>query len=259
MRAISALLLAIAVSCREAPPGVDTARAVPAPARTDRGLFCADVGTTRACWDDGRGDADCVAGICAEVREVPAGPIAAEKWRCWGTGRDRACEERRRNSGAFRCEPEGECLQLKPRFPDDGEWECVEMDAVVYCRSKGSAAGMAAGPMDVGWLCGDRRGSRIGERVCLDLAPDRPGPEPDWRCVFHYFGGQIERACRRRAERGPRVHIGEACADDAVCPAQARCVAGRCLPPRPVPACWLDGDCGAGARCRWGTCTAGAP
>jgi hypothetical protein len=247
------LVFAIAAACRE-PPVVDAARAVPARASNDRGPFCADVGATRACWDDARGDADCVAGICAQAREVPSGPLTADAWRCWGSGSERACEERRWNSGAFRCDHE-ECVQAKPRFPDDGEWECVEMDAVVFCRSTGLAAGLSAGPVDVGWLCGGRRASRNYERICVDLSPDRPGPEPDWRCVFHYYGGEIERACRRAS--GPRV--GAPCADKASCPRGARCVGGHCMPPRPVPECWFDGDCGAGARCLWGTCGAAAP
>ena len=194
-----------------------------------------------------------MSGICAVTRPLPVLGAASGGWRCSGMSAGRVCEDRRRNSGAFGCK-DGECVQAKPRMPDDGEWECVEMDAVVFCRWRADAAGMVAGPADVGWLCGDRR-SHDGERVCIDLSPDRPGPETDWRCDFQYVGGDVTRRCRRPAG----VVVGGTCSDALRCPSGSECVGGHCLPARPMPACWLDADCGHGVHCRWGTCMPGSP
>lgn len=141
-------------------------------------------------------------------------------------------------------------------MPDDGEWECVEMSGVVLCHSRGALAGMATGPMDLGWLCGARRGASDGERVCVDLDPDRPELASHRQCRFELQHGMPQRSCTPAQQR----IVGDACRLDAgECPKGSRCEAGVCLPARPEPACWLDGDCGDGARCVLGTCaTAGA-
>jgi hypothetical protein len=163
----------------------------------------------------------------------------------------RFCEDRARNGSAFRCDGE-RCVQTLPRMPDDSEWDCVEMSGAVYCRSRAEAAGIASGSLDAGWLCGPRR-SVTGERVCIDLDPDRPDARRDWKCNFQYFQSQPQRICV--PANAPL--IGSACGPARACPAAVSCVDGRCLPVRPEPSCWYDADCGAGAVCRWGTCERG--
>ena len=135
-------------------------------------------------------------------------------------------------------------------MPDDGEWECVEISGVVFCHSRGLMAGMQAEPMDLGWLCGARRGGAEGERICVDLDADRPEDTSRRHCRFEAHVGAPQRSCTNTQS----LQVGDACADSRVCPAGSRCQAGLCLPAQPEPACWLDRDCGAGLRCVFGSC-----
>jgi hypothetical protein len=139
-------------------------------------------------------------------------------------------------------------------MPDAGEWLCVEMDGVAYCKSEGEAAGVERGAADPGFVCGARRGHG-DERICVDLSPDAPPESSAFRCRFSYATGRAERVCKP----SDAPLIGARCAGGAPCPEAAWCVAGVCLPPRPEPACWLDADCGEGQRCRWGSCLALLP
>jgi hypothetical protein len=131
----------------------------------------------------------------------------------------------------------GSCEQRVPRLPDDGEWECVDLDGVVVCRGGVPAAGVVAGPPDPGWTCGTRRGSggprpasSGPDRICVDLAPELPdGAARGWRCRFTHDHGE-RRLCR---------------ADPAAAPPAPE--------PLPPPSCWIDPDCGAGT-CRRGSC-----
>jgi hypothetical protein len=130
----------------------------------------------------------------------------------------------RPRGGPFRCAA-AVCEQGQPRLPDDGEWECVELDGAVVCRGGVPAAGVVAGPPDPGWRCGVRRGS--SERLCVDDAPELPGP--GWRCRFTHEHGE-RRLCREDASAPPPPP-----------------------PPRDPPSCWIDRDCGSGT-CRRGSC-----
>jgi hypothetical protein len=169
-------------------------------------------------------------------------------------GARRVCEDRLRNASSFVCDKQ-QCTQRDPRWPDDGEWECVEMDGVMLCHSLSAAAGVAAGKPDLGWVCGARRGARAGERVCIDLAPDRPEGKEDWYCVFQYVSEPaVKCTAGKGADSKVVAGIGAVCLQESACPQGAQCIGGRCLPPRPEPACWLDADCGNQARCLWGTC-----
>jgi hypothetical protein len=223
------LLVSWAAACRE-------------PAQEDGYSVCADIAMKRVCW---RGDEPEIV-----PRPLPSSPATPRGFRCGGVGRERVCVDRARNGSAFDCGTT-RCLQARPRMPDDGEWECVEMIGVVFCHSRGPGAGMATGPMDVGWLCGARRGARDGERICVDLDPDRPELASHRQCRFELLNGMQQRSCTP----APKPIVGDAClVDSRDCPDGSSCQAGLCLPARPEPACWLDGDCGDGARCVLGTC-----
>lgn len=134
-------------------------------------------------------------------------------------------------------------------MPDDGEWECVEISGVVFCHSRGNLAGMHSGPMDLGWICGARRGGVDGERICVDIDADRPDLT-NRRCRFEPHFGAPQRSCT--PAQTPLV--GDACKDSRTCPTGSHCNAGLCLPARPEPACWLDADCSAGSQCVFGSC-----
>jgi len=241
--------LACAIGCDGGDHRVDLAAPAgpehSAPAAADRGDVCADVGASRVCWGAGLAGKGCDDGICATARPVPSWPAPPSGWRCRGHGASRTCAERAMGAAPFVCE-EDRCVQAHPREPDDGEWECVEMNGAVVCRHHADAAGIAPGPSDAAWLCG------AGRRVCVDFAPDLPGGAPSgWRCRFDYEP-RATRACVRDT-RAPV--LGGACGADApACPSGARCVAGRCAPERPSPSCWVDRDCDGEARCVFGTC-----
>jgi hypothetical protein len=181
-------------------------------------------------------------------------PTAPELgWRCEGGGDKRKCEDRARRGGPFQCSQSGEqCQQRHPRMPDDGEWECIDMDGAVMCHGGEPAAAVVAGLADTGWICGTREkgGPRGPERLCVDLAPDRPRGEADgWKCTYDHTRGE-----KRQCKRDPAAkRIGGPCA--AGCPEGTACVEDRCLPPRPNPSCWFDDECEGGAKCRYGTCS----
>jgi hypothetical protein len=132
--------------------------------------------------------------------------------------------------GPWEC-PTDTCLQRHPRLPDDGEWECAEVEGVAVCRSIAAAAGAVPGPASRAWTCGDGAGPEAeGRRICVDLAPETPdGKRAGWRCRFAHNPEQ--RVCKRDpAAAAPPAH------------------------PEPRPSCWLDGDCAEGQRCRVGSC-----
>src|SRR5688572_11068678 len=119
--------------------------------------------------------------------------------------------------GPFVCEND-RCEQRYPRLPDDGQWECVDLDGVALCRGGAPPAGVASGPPDRGWRCGARRTS--GEKICVALSPAFPDDRSHWRCAFEHRGGE-----RRICVRSPGA-------------------------PRPTPLlssgapeCWIDTDC----------------
>lgn len=234
-------LLAAAAACQHAPPSTSAATREPAPAPADGDRACADIGAKRVCW---RGhDAEIV------TRPLPSGATPPHGFRCGGVGAARVCEDRTRNASVFVCGTQ-RCLQERPRMPDDGEWECVEISGVVYCHSRGRGAGMQSGPMDLGWICGARRAAVDDERICVDLDADRPDLK-NRRCRFEPHFGAPQRSCTTTQTR----LVGDACGGDSpTCPAGSRCKAGLCLPARPEPACWLDRDCGEGLRCVFGSC-----
>ena len=235
-----ALLLFGAAACKHAPPSTHASAREPAPSPDDRDRICADLGAHRVCWSGERAE--------LVPRTLPSGAAPPHGYRCGGAGSERVCEDRTRNASAFECGTQ-RCLQERPRMPDDGEWECVEMSGVVFCRDRGAMAGLEAGPADLGWTCGARRGAAGGERICIDLDPDRPEPKTHRHCRFDLFFG-----ARRSCTPESTLVIGDACTDSRACPADSHCEAGLCLPARPDPACWLDQDCGANRRCVLGSC-----
>lgn len=236
------MLLMAAVSCSE--PRLETSTALRYAAPTEEGAeLCSDLGEARVCW---RSDTP-----RKLARVLPAMPAPLQGWRCGGVGAARVCEARSANAGGFECGTQ-RCLQVRPRMPDDGEWECVEISGVVFCRSRGSAAGMQDGPLDLGWNCGARRGGATGERICVDLDADRPlaAHAEERSCRFELAWGMQVRSCTAAKS----LMVGSACDAASACPRDTHCRAGLCLPARPAPACWLDGDCGPGARCAFGSC-----
>jgi hypothetical protein len=219
--------------------GVESARHWPLPA-ADVGDGCADVSDRRVCWD-GRGEATSVA------RETPPFPAPSPLgFLCTGQGQARTCEPRDA-AGAFVCEGSA-CTQKHPRQPDEGEWQCADDSGVTVCAGGEPPSGVPPASPAPGWICGARRGSR----VCVDLSPDFPdGSATGFRCRWSYEAG-VTRICAR----DPGAHVvGDACDAGHPCVAGARCAGGRCVPPRPAPACWLDAHCSEGS-CRFGSCLA---
>jgi len=245
-RALCLLLLTATGACGD--HAVVTTRALtryPAAEAWTPGQTCSDLGALRVCW---RGSEPTVA-----PRVLPSAPVPPQGWRCGGEGRERVCEDRSRNASGFDCGTQ-RCLQARPRMPDDGEWECVEISGVVFCHSRGEGAGMQAGPSDLGWLCGPRRGAAApGERVCVDFDADRPSGAPlmAQRCSFELHFGTPQRSCTA----APTLRVGSPCSAASSCPDGSRCSAGACLPERPEPGCFFDKDCGDDhARCVFGSC-----
>ena len=238
------------VACRRAPPPPVAPRLetpIPVPAPGPR-LPCADVGASRVCWS-GALEASAV------ERPVPATPASSPLgWRCAWPGRARLCVDRRAGAGAFVCAGE-RCTQAHARRPDDGEWTCVDSAGAEVCLSEARAAGVAPAPADPAWICGARRGARrrgaeLEVRVCVDLSPDVPdGALGGWRCRAGN-GAAPTRVCERGARAGD---LGTRCSAREPCVDGGLCLAGRCVPARPAPSCWLDDDCPGGA-CRFGTC-----
>jgi hypothetical protein len=231
----------------------------PVPAPDVRGA-CADVLDFRVCWD-----AECPSGTCVVERSVPSAPAASPLgWRCVGGGEERSCSDRGHGVGRFACQRDS-CVQVHPRLPDDGEWTCAEMAGAVLCVGGDGPAGTPPGPRDAGFLCGKRRptpgpsrfdaragaaGLGQGATVCLDLSPDFPDSSPrGWVCRYEHEHG-MRRICERRETQGA---LGAACSSSAPCIDGLLCAAGRCVPRRPEPSCWLDADC-ASASCRLASC-----
>ena len=235
------LLLSAAIACGSPPVSTDHDLRQPAAEPPAQGELCADVGAVRLCW---RAETPRLV-----PRVLPPGAAPPQGYRCGGAGAERVCEDRGRNASAFSCGTQ-RCLQQRPRMPDDGEWECVELSGVVYCHSRGAMAGASPGPADLGWLCGARARAAGGERICVDLDADRPSAEQTYRCRFELQQGVAVRSCA--TTRG--LSLGSACAVGSACPDMLTCQAGLCLPTRPNPTCWLDVDCEAAERCTLGTC-----
>ncbi len=231
---------------------VETSTSFPAPT-DDRGLLCLDVGAMRACWENGRSEPATVR------RPLPSiGAPTALGWRCTGQGAARVCVDRVGSVGTFVCKG-ADCQQLHPRLPDDGEWSCADDAGAVVCVGSEPPAGVVPGAVEAGWICGERAPraplkNDPGRRVCVDLSPDYPDGRPaSWRCRFDQ-----ERGHRRVCTRDLTVHaLGDACDDLHPCLDGALCVSARCLPRRPMPSCWLDGDCRDGV-CRFGSCVGAA-
>jgi hypothetical protein len=200
---------------------------------------CVDVLDVTTCFDDGR--------VARVERRLPKVQQPAFGWRCEGAGEARRCEDRAQNAGPFSCEG-SRCIERYPRLPDDGQWECIDVDGAVLCRGGQAPAGIVAGPADLGWRCGVRRG-HSSERLCLDFAPDLPGGATrGWRCRFEHVPTE-RRICMKEPEA---PHLAARCPPG--CSADARCIDGRCLPERMDPDCFFDEDCGQGRRCRLGAC-----
>ena len=240
------LLLTSAGACRDSAPTTSALTRYPAPEAWTPGQVCSDLGARRVCW---RGATPV---LVPRVLPEPGGPAPLQGWRCGGEGHERVCEDRGRNASGFDCGTQ-RCLQARPRMPDDGEWECVEISGVVFCHSRGDGAGMQAGPMDLGWLCGPRRGGAAGERICVDFDAERPSSSQagmEHGCRFEPHFGMPQRSCTPART----LQVGSPCSPSSACPDGSRCSAGSCLPDRPEPACFFDRDCGGAARCVFGSC-----
>ncbi len=197
---------------------------------------CAVVGSFRAC-DGGWFDFD---EPMPRPKRGSRCEYASERWRCLDRGL---------GSGPFECDQDA-CTQRHPRLPDVGEWECAEVDGVAICRGGWPAAGVSTGESDIGWRCGDRRGS--DERICVDFAPDLPSddveqPRGPWRCFFSHDGAE-----RRHCVLDTVPKVGGECNSVDDCPKAITCVDGRCMPALDSVSCWVDDDCEG--TCRFGSC-----
>lgn len=157
-----------------------------------------------------------------------------------------------RPAGSFTCGGDG-CLQLHPRMPDTGEWLCAERGGVVWCAGSDGAAGVVAGPPDLGFRCGKRWGGGPSERVCIDRHPDYPSAPGVYQCRFQQERGS-SRLCRLSSASESATSLAEsalaACFLDRDCPSQ-RCERGTC-------GCASDAECRLG-RCERGSCVEGQP
>lgn len=221
------------------------------PSLEDGSAYCADVGVdARACWGSTVKGHPCANGRCRVTRATMRG-VPPEQQRCSGQRNERFCLVRSNQAGPFRCADDS-CVQSRPHMPDAGEWLCVEMDGVAFCKGTGAAAGMEPGILDPALICGQRRGY-YREQICVDLSPDPPPMPAPYACHFDYSSGAAERICT--ASDAPQV--GTPCESSSECPRDSLCVGHICLPPRPEPACWLNNDCPADEHCRWGSCAPG--
>src|SRR5262249_53676340 len=148
----------------------------------------------------------------------------------------------RPEGGPWTCKRD--CEQGYPRLPDDGQWECADLDGVAVCRGGVAAAGVVPGPPDPGWRCGAKPD---GERVCIDATAETPAGGRGWLC--HFTHAPIERRVCEHDAKGPPV--GAPC--EAGCAPDTHCAGGRCELDEPKPGCWLDEDC-HGGRCMHGSC-----
>lgn len=186
---------------------------------------CENVGHVRVCFDGPR-----------VVRSITPAPPPDALWRC-SAGRCALIERR-----PFECEA-GQCRQRYARMPDDADWECADVRGLVVCRDRAAPAGMVPGEPELGWICGD--GS---PRICVDLAPDRPGAG-NYDCSFEHEPIP-QRVCREIDE----PTLGGPCRGE--CPEGMVCVEGTCVPRvRPAPDCWTDANCEQGERCVLATCS----
>lgn len=248
---LTALALAVSCSKHEGPVAVSVRTESPSPA-PDSSDACADVGPDlRVCWGPTDGP-KCSQSICVLARPIPDSPASPLGFRCTSAGRARRCHDRALDAPPFRCDG-GVCTQRHPRMPDDGEWECAAVAGAVVCRGGEAPAGVPKGAVDPGFFCGARttRHAASPERICVDFSPDFPeGRAEKTRCSFAAEGGST-----RRCEADPGAHsLGDVCDAQHPCIDGARCIAGRCVPVRPEPSCWLPADCDHGT-CRFGTCT----
>lgn len=228
----------------------------PAPVPTDAdGESCADVADLRVCWHGG--------GTRLVARPLPAQPSpSAMGWRCIGGGHERRCRDRMAEAPGFSCHG-SLCTQRHARLPDDGEWSCADSAGAVVCTGGTEPAGVIAVPgrQATGWLCGKRtqgteqEPKQEPEIVCVDLSPDFPDGQPrGWRCRTVHTG-----AATRLCERDADAHVlADPCDRQRPCVDGSECTAGRCVPERPRPGCFFDGDCPSGA-CRFGTCREDSP
>jgi hypothetical protein len=236
-----ALLVLVLSGCQKpaeggAPPErASEPRRIPTPAPNDQGSNCLDVFELRACFP----------GELPVLVPRPLPTLASQRgYRCSGSNSKRVCEDRRHGADPL-VEAGTLWAQHHPRHPDDGEWECADLDGVVVCHGGGAPAGVPPGTLDPAFVCGNRRGKK-DDRVCVDFSPDRP-PEPA-KCHFESHVGLPARSC----SRGGRGALTRACG--AGCPFGSACVSDHCLPLAPKPDCWLDQDCDEGERCGFGTC-----
>jgi hypothetical protein len=224
------------------------------PSPRDTGDLCLNVGFARACWSAPATGPDCAFETCSIPRVDLARPTPRGTWRCSGRGDRYACRLRY-DVGPFECDGD-RCVQKHHRLPGDGEWECLDDSGAVVCLGSTEAAGVSPAKPTPGFVCGPRRSGKPGERVCVDFDSDVPegsaqaGGTTPWVCAFEYFKAPRRECVKKRDAR----RLGDSCSEAAQCPNGSQCVAGKCLPPRPTPECWLDADCGGDDSCRFGSC-----
>jgi hypothetical protein len=247
-------------ACRVKPePATTEARTEWPAAMKDSPGRCEDVQDVRVCWDGPR--------ITVAPHSVPPVALSRLGFRCTGAGAKRVCVDRALGAEEFRCEG-ARCDQRHPRLPDAGEWECADIAGAVFCRGGEPPAGAPPAASDPGFVCGPREKNGLAttsERLCVDWSPDFPdgaSAAHGQRCRF-----EEQHAAVRVCEQDPKAHsVGDACDREhpciggLVCIASARAELGaRCVPPRPEPTCWVDGDCRDRQACRFGTCMAESP
>jgi len=243
-------LLVLAIGCTDR-RSVEVTRVpdeLEAPTPDDHGDLCADVSDVRVCWK--RNDD---AGPSVVPRPLPRHAPPDAGYRCYGSAEQRRCVDRAKKAGAFSCSGES-CVQTRPRLPSAGEWECAEMEGIVYCHGGDPPAGVPPSSDDPSWICGARgkTSTAAPERVCVDLSPERPLVEPGkWACRFEYAQGLGVRRCVPNKE----LRVGAVCKTSKDCPEEMTCAGRKCVPrDLPAPDCWHDKDCESPRVCRYGTC-----